>query len=283
VYVVLIGALVGLGLALIPKLASEATSLVTKLPNMVMNGSLAKLPIPAWAAPVREQIVDALRKQASGLEAQVVPFIQKAGSQIVSGVGTLVPIILIPILAFFFLKDASSLKAATLQAVHGRKRETLETILDDVHGVLQNYLKAMVILAAASFTAWMIFLNVLGEPYALLLAGTAGVLEFIPVVGPAAALVAILLVSGISGSGGLVWILVFWGLYRIFQDYVLNPFLMSSGVEVHPLLVLFGVLAGDKLGGVAGMFFSVPAIAILRVVVNNLSKEASERDLRLAD
>jgi predicted PurR-regulated permease PerM len=95
------------------------------------------------------------------------------------------------------------------------------------------------------------------------------------------ALVTILLVSGATGVGGILWIIVFWVLYRVFQDYVLNPFLMSSGVEVHPILVLFGVLAGEKLGGIAGMFFSVPIIAILKVVLSNLSRHPAEREQSL--
>jgi predicted PurR-regulated permease PerM len=61
-------------------------------------------------------------------------------------------------------------------------------------------------------------------------------------------------------------------VYRIFQDYVLNPYLMSAGVEIHPLLVLFGVLAGEEIAGVPGMFFSVPLIAALRVILVRLSK-----------
>jgi predicted PurR-regulated permease PerM len=53
----------------------------------------------------------------------------------------------------------------------------------------------------------------------------------------------------------------------MFQDYVLQPYLMSSGVELHPLLVLFGALAGESLGGLWGMFLSVPVLAILRIVI----------------
>jgi predicted PurR-regulated permease PerM len=117
-----------------------------------------------------------------------------------------------------------------------------------------------------SFTAWLIFLSLMRYPYDLLLAGVAGLLEFIPVFGPASALVIMLIVCGVSGSGGLLWIVVFWGCYRVFQDYVLNPYLMSAGVELHPLLVLFGVLAGNSLAGIPGMFFSIPAIAILKVI-----------------
>jgi predicted PurR-regulated permease PerM len=148
----------------------------------------------------------------------------------------------------------------------GHDRTTVELILDDVHVLLKSYIRALVLLALASFTAWVIFLGLMRSPYGLLLAGVAGVLEFIPVFGPAAALVIILIVSAVSGAGGLLWILLFWGCYRVFQDYVLNPYLMSAEVELHPLLVLFGVLAGNSLAGIPGMFFSIPAIAILKVI-----------------
>jgi predicted PurR-regulated permease PerM len=284
VYVILLGAIVGLGFALIPRLAQEATSLFTRLPAMLMSGGWATLPLPSWAAPVRGQIMDAVKNWAAGLEKSAVPFIQEAGSQILSGVSSLVPMILVPILAFFFLKDAREIRRALLNMVHGPSRNTLTQILEDVHVMLQSYIKSLIILAAASFVAWMIFLNILGEPYALLLAGLAGTLEFIPVIGPAAALVIILVVSSATGgAGGLAWIVGFWVLYRVFQDYVLNPFLMSAGVEIHPILVLFGVLAGDKLGGIPGMFFSVPILAILKVILTNLSRASTERELSMVD
>jgi predicted PurR-regulated permease PerM len=278
VYVVLLGVMIGLGFALIPRLASEATSLLERLPALIMSGSWATLPLPAWAAPVRGQIMDTLKNQAAGLQAHVVPFIQEAGSQILSGVSSLVPIILVPILAFFFLKDARTIKASLLGMARGSARMTLATIINDIHRVLQSYMKALVILAAASFLAWLVVLNILGEPYALLLAGIAGILEFVPVIGPVGALVIIVVVCTTAGTGGVVWVMVFWVLNRVFQDYVLNPFLMSSGVEIHPVLVLFGVLAGDQLGGIPGMFYSVPALAILKVVLNTLSQSVPERE-----
>lgn len=277
VYVLLIGALVGMGFALIPRLASEATSLATRLPALLASGKFATLPLPSWAEPAREQVMEAMRREAANLQSSVVPFIQKLSTEILSGVGYLLPVILVPILTFFFLKDAREIRSTLLSAFDGRQRTTAERILNDIHGVLRNYMRTLVILAVASFAAWAIFLSLMGEQYELLLAGTAGALEFLPVVGPAAALVIILLVCGIAGTGGLLWILAFWALYRVFQDYVLNPYLMSSGVELHPLLVLFGVLAGEKIGGIPGMFFSVPALAIARVVLMHLRAASAEK------
>ncbi len=70
---------------------------------------------------------------------------------------------------------------------------------------------------------------------------------------------------------------MFWVLSRLFQDYVVSPLLMGAGVKLNPLLVLFGVLAGEQIGGVAGMFFSVPVIATLRVVYVRLARAPVNR------
>ncbi|MGD1096876.1 MAG: AI-2E family transporter [Bryobacteraceae bacterium] len=78
--------------------------------------------------------------------------------------------------------------------------------------------------------------------------------------------------AAFTGYPHLLWIVIFLVVYRIFQDYVLSPYLMSSGVEIHPMLVLFGVLAGEQLAGIPGMFFSVPIMAALRVIYVRLRK-----------
>jgi predicted PurR-regulated permease PerM len=71
----------------------------------------------------------------------------------------------------------------------------------------------------------------------------------------------------------LLWILIFLIVYRLFQDYVLSPYLLSSSIEIHPLLVLFGVLAGEQVAGIPGMFFSVPVIAALRIIVVRMRRQ----------
>jgi predicted PurR-regulated permease PerM len=280
VYIILIGGLIGIGFVIVPKIAGEATSLATSLPGKFSNTTLAAVPLPSWLEPVRVDIVTTLHREAANIGAKLVPLIQEAGTRILSGVGYILPIILIPILAFFFLKDGQAIRRALLGTVEEKHdRGTIEDILDDVHGVLKNYIRALVILSIASFCAFACFLSIMRYPYELLLAGIAGLLEFIPVIGPFVGLLVMLIVIGVGGNGGLIWILVFWGCYRVFQDYMLNPYLMSAGVELHPLLVLFGVLAGEKIGGIPGMFFSVPVIAILRVVYSRLRTSYERRPL----
>jgi predicted PurR-regulated permease PerM len=107
--------------------------------------------------------------------------------------------------------------------------------------------------------------------------GVAMFLEFIPMIGPLTAAVAILVVTAISG-GHLLLVVGFLVAYRLFQDYVLSPHLMGQGVELHPLIVLFGVFAGAEVAGVAGSFLSVPVLALLRVLYLHVrrSKLASQ-------
>ncbi|MEO8028388.1 MAG: AI-2E family transporter, partial [Bryobacteraceae bacterium] len=149
----------------------------------------------------------------------------------------------------------------------GRKASLLSDIFDDLHDLLAQYIRALVLLALATLAFYTLFLQVVGVSYPVLLAGIAAILEIIPVVGPLTASGVILLVAGFNGFPHLLWIVVFLVVYRIFQDYVLNPYLMSSGVDVPPLLVLFGVLAGEQVAGIPGMFFSVPVIAALRILL----------------
>jgi predicted PurR-regulated permease PerM len=271
VYILLIGAIVGIGFALVPHMIDEATNLAIKLPGMFSGGMLARIPIPHWLQPERDQLLGVLQREAKTLESRLVPLLQAMGSKILSGVTFVLPIILVPILAFFFLKDGNAIRCALLGTVdEADRRGALDQILDDIHHVLKNYIRALVLLSITSFCAFALFLGLMRYPYEILLAGIAGALEFIPVIGPAAGLLIMLIVVAAAGSGGLLWIVIFWGCYRVFQDYILNPYLMSSGVELHPLLVLFGVLAGEKIGGIPGMFFSVPVLAIVRVVYNHL-------------
>ncbi|HEX4749001.1 MAG TPA: AI-2E family transporter [Bryobacteraceae bacterium] len=280
VYCMLIGLLVLLGFKLIPVAVGQATNLLTHLPSLVSGGGIAKLHLPTWLEPVRAEVIDVMDQAATGLQSKAVPFLQKAGTTILTGLGNLLPIILVPIFAFFFLKDARAMRDALLSTTEdGHDRTTLSNILADIHEVLRSYMRTLVLLAISAFIAWSIFLSAMRYPYELLLAAIAAILEFIPVVGPAVALVIMSLVVLVTGTGGLLWIVIFWASFRLVQDYVINPYLMSSGVEMHPLLVLFGVLAGEKIGGIAGMFFSVPTMAILRAVYGRLREKHTRRQL----
>jgi predicted PurR-regulated permease PerM len=116
-----------------------------------------------------------------------------------------------------------------------------------------------------------LFFSIMGVPFSLLLAALGGLLEFIPTLGPLTAGVLIVIVGAVSGANVLV-VIVILVAYRIIQDYVLSPHLMGRGVQLHPLLMLFGVFAGAEIAGIPGTFLSVPVLALARIVYVRIRK-----------
>ncbi len=274
VYLALLGAIVALAFTLGSRLADEANSLAMRLPALVQNPTwMQRIPLPAWLEPERASIVQTLQNQLSSGGEEILPYIKGLGGQLVSGAKYALYLILIPILAFFFLKDGAKIRDEFVDAlVEERRRPVVDNILEDINLLLGEYIRALVLLSVASFTTSSIFLAFTGAPYGVLLAGAAGLGEFVPVVGPAAAGLIIVLVTSLSGYSHVFLYLLFWVLNRLFQDYALSPYLMSKGVQLNPMLVLFGVLAGDQIAGVLGMFLSVPVLAILRVLFVRLRR-----------
>jgi predicted PurR-regulated permease PerM len=256
------------------RIGEQAASLASRLLDALRQPDpLSQLPIPAWLESERPRLTLLIKERLSDLQEHVLPILSSAGLQILSGIENLLNTVLITILSFFFLKDGPAIRKTIIESFSRANQTVVNEIFTDLHFLLAQYIRALVLLSLSTFAFYTGFLSLVSVSYAILLAGIAAILEFIPVVGPLTASAVVLLVAAFTGYPHLLWIVIFLVIYRIFQDYVLSPYLMSSGVEVDPLLVLFGVLAGEQIAGVPGMFFSVPAIAALRVFYIRLRRQ----------
>jgi predicted PurR-regulated permease PerM len=234
---------------------------------------IEQLPLPGWLEPVRSRIEQTLQDELNSGGKDVLPYVKSLGGQLLSGMRYVVYVVLVPILAFFFLKDGRGIQQEFVNGVVDESRRPIvEDILRDIDRLLGEYIRALVLLSISSFAVNILFFAITGAPYAVLLSVLSAVGEFLPVVGPTGAGILVLLVGGLAGYSHLLMYLVFWILFRMFQDYVLSPYLMGRGVKLNPVLVLFGVLAGEQIAGVLGMFFSVPVIATLRVLFVRLRR-----------
>ena len=268
VYLVVLAALGGVGAAVVPRLTAEAESLALKLPEMskgIQSGEIVGtlLRRRGWEWRQIGEIETLVRTHMG----DIISYAQAATAALLKSLAGAWVIVLIPVFAFFILKDAEGFTAATLSRLrHRRDRGTGWAIADDLHLLLGQYVRAQLLLALITFVGWSAVLLAAGVPYALVLAGIGGALEFIPVVGP---LTAGVLAIGVSLFGGYAhpWLLAgFVLLWRGIQDYVCVPLIMGRGIEIHPALVIAGVLAGGEIAGVAGMFLSVPIIAAVQIV-----------------
>jgi predicted PurR-regulated permease PerM len=174
--------------------------------------------------------------------------------------------VLIPILAFFLLKDADSFRQSALQMLpRGRLRWRGDELFQDVNSTLAAYIRAQLIACLLIGVICTVGFVLLGVPYALVLGLVAGVFEFIPLAGPLAVAVIAVTLASFHSSGAAVGVLAFLVVLRIAQDYVIYPRIIGSGIHLHPLAVILAILAGAELAGVTGIFLAIPIIAIVSV------------------
>ena len=176
-------------------------------------------------------------------------------------------LVLIPILAFFLLKDAEGFRrSALLMLPRGRWRWRGDEFFQDINSTLAAYIRAQLMACLLIGIICSLGFTVLRLPGALVLGVLAGVFEFVPLAGPLAiALLAALLALFQAGPFNAFLVLLFLGVLRILQDYVIYPRLIGQGIHLHPLAVIFAILAGEKLAGVAGIFLAIPVVAIITV------------------
>jgi predicted PurR-regulated permease PerM len=278
-YVIFLGVAAFLFSQIGSTVAVQAKAFQQELPNRIAEFEKPNAKLPEAVNNFKAQLVERIREQLSEGAGELVTSVAHAGVTFLTVAGSLVHVVIVPILAFFFLKEGRAIRDSALAMVDdGPRRTLLDDVLADVHLLLAHYMRALVVLSVATFTAYSIAFAIMGVPYSVLLAAVAAVLEFIPLIGPLSSGSVIVLVAAMSHSHAL-GILIFLLVYRVFQDYVLQPHLMGQGVEVHPLLVIFGVFAGAEVAGVAGTFLSVPIIALVRILFIRIRKPRAVEQL----
>lgn len=189
-------------------------------------------------------------------------------------------LILVPILSFFFLKDAQMFKLALLRMVPvGDWRSRVDSVVADINNTLNAYAKAQLISCLLMAVVCTIGFYIIGNDYALLLGILAGVLELIPLLGPLTIGVFATSVSGFESGWLALVTALFLMLLRIIQDYYIYPRIIREGIHLHPLAVILSVLAGEQVAGIPGVFIAIPLVALLTVLYKHLLEHTSSSGL----
>ncbi len=172
----------------------------------------------------------------------------------------------VPILAVFILQDGRHIADAIVQASERwGDRTVVKRILGQVDTMLGEYMRAQLALAGLSFAFYSVSMLVLKFPDAIALAVVGGALEFLPTVGWVASAVTIL-TAGFLTHAHWIWMAGLLVAWRLVQDYVNSPRIMRKNLELRPLTVVFALMVGGQVGGIAGVYLSVPTVAVLRIV-----------------
>jgi predicted PurR-regulated permease PerM len=251
-----------------PNIGRETQKLSESLPSLLEKVSSGQL---AEEIGVEHHLSATTSRQMSKFLAShrddLLHLAQKIGLRVAELAQDSWLLILVPILAAFFLKDAQGFSQLALSVVHTKpQREFMQGVISDMNQMLADFIRAQLTLAALTWVAYTSVLGIMQVPYALMLGTAGGILEFIPVVGPLVAAALILSVALLMSYHHWLIVLIFLIGWRMIQDYVVSPRVMGRSMELHPLAAIFGVLAGGEIAGVLGVYLSIPVMASLRIV-----------------
>jgi predicted PurR-regulated permease PerM len=263
-YLALIVLTVLLSHGLFPQFRKNAGQLLAAVPTLtdrVSSGEIANNVGKnlGWADEQADQIRLFLQRHRGNVERGAATIEQSAPA-------ALAGFVVIPILAIFFLSDGENLADQVIHLVSTKENHAaVRSLADDLHLMLQRYIRAKVILGGLSLLYCSLAMLLLGFPNAIVLGVLAGILEFIPVAGWMTAAVIIVTAGALSHSHW-IWMLVLLVVWRILMDYGIAPRVMGHELEIHPLLAIFTLMVGGAVGGIVGIYLSVPLVAALRVI-----------------
>lgn len=199
-------------------------------------------------------------------------FIQKIPQHIFNFLPMILYIVVIPFATFFFLLDAQRIKKKIIGFVPNRYFEMSLNIIHSLHrqfGMLLRgmFISAVIISLLATAGLWII-----GLEYPLLVGLFSGLANLIPYFGPVAGTIAACLVAIVTGSPPVffLYILLVFLTVNLIDNVLVQPMVLARAANLHPLIVIFLVLAGSKIGGILGMLLAVPLVSLIRVVINIL-------------
>jgi predicted PurR-regulated permease PerM len=274
-------AVLGVAISLVaPRLVEQAKEFGANLPTLgagiqrtanELSRRFERLRLP-------EDVQARLNEQALGVGERITTAV---GNSVLNAATYLPWLIIIPILSFFFLKDANTIRIGVLRVFPaGRWRLRAENVMQDVNTTLAAYTRAQLISCVLIGTVCIIGFYLIGLKYALFLGILAGIFEFVPLIGPLVLAIIAITTAGFSENPwSALYVAIFLIVLRIVHDYVTYPRIVRGGLHLHPLAIVLSVLAGEQVAGIAGVFLAIPLVAIGTVIYRHVLEHQGSKGL----
>ncbi|MDZ7266042.1 MAG: AI-2E family transporter [candidate division KSB1 bacterium] len=175
-------------------------------------------------------------------------------------------LIIVPFLTFFILKDSRSLQNAIVQRIPNRYFEMSLSLFHKASQQLGRYIRGVLLDGAIVGLLVMIALSLLDLRYAVFIGMLAGMANLIPYLGPVLGGIPAIAVSVIDRGNfsGVPAVLLAFAVVKIIDDFLIQPYVVSKSVALHPVVVILAIYVGGNLAGILGMIVAVPVVAIIK-------------------
>ena len=276
-------------LIVLPLFYKEAAQLSAQIPGLADTLKTRVIPwvndklgvaVSLDAASFRQFVTDNL-SDASAVAKRVFSSVGVGGMALI---GFLVNLVLIPVVLFYVLRDWPSIvrgvDAMVPRAMHG----TVTTIVKEIDAVLSEFLRGQMLVMLALALYYCIALRIAGLQFWLPVGLVTGLLVFVPYVGFGLGLSLGMLaaLTQFSSAGPILGVAAVFALGQVLEGFILTPTLVGDRIGLHPLAVIFALMAFGQLFGFVGVLLALPASAALLVALRTLRRELSADDAPVA-
>ena len=263
---------------LIPAIVRQAVGVPEQLQNLAgwFNTRLApwaqrRLDVDLSGIDVAS-LLDTARAHMQDIGAVLPKVFVGVGKSSAAVLGLLANLLLLPVITFYFLRDWDVLMAR-LQALLPRPIEpTVSQLARESDQVLGSFLRGQLSVMVVLGTLYALGLTAAGVQFGLLIGFIAGLLSFVPYLGPAIGIAAGVISALVSP--GDPWINValvaaVFGIGQVIESFFLTPWLVGDKIGLHPVAVIFAVMAGGQLFGFFGVLLALPVAAVVMVLLRH--------------
>jgi len=277
-FVLLVGlALLALFVVLIPLIRAEVALAVQRLPDLVNTLTEQAAPWVETHFGIRLAFdIDTIREFVS----ENMQSAQELSLKVLSGVTTggrilvslLINLALIPVVMFYVLRDWNMLIARIDGLIPPRWQAKTRTMAREIDDVLGEFLHGQLLVMVVLAIYYAIALKLAGLDRGLSIGVLTGLLVFIPYVGFGLGLILGIIAALLQWNGwpGFIAVLSVYGIGQLLENYVLIPYLVGDRIGLHPLAVIFALLAFGQLFGFAGVLLALPVSAALLVGLRHM-------------
>ncbi len=274
IYLGILGVLAGLFVLVIPALVDQGGALVRGLPQVYTSlvASLETNPNEAIRTlPQRLPTGDQIASQLQGVSSVVVTGALGIGMGVLA---LLTQMLSIVVLSIYLTLDQSRLERFWLSLAPADRRPELLAIWREIESRLGGYVRGELLLMTSIGVLASLGYLVIGLPYPLALGALAGLVEFVPMVGPTLGAIPAILVALSISPQAVILVVVYSIVIQGTENNILVPRLMGRSVGVSPIMVILAVFAFTSLLGITGAFLAIPLAAIVQVLMDHLVAHA---------
>ena len=284
--VLTMGALiVGLVLVVLPLVSHEISQIATKMPELIARAQTEWLPwvnirlgtTIAFDLTQLKSLVQDHAGAVGDISAQLAGSLKLGGQMLL---GVLVNAILLPVVMFYLLRDWPTLINGIDHLVPRTARQMLRNLAREIDAVLSEFLRGQGLVMLALATYYCVALKMAGLQFWLPVGLVTGLLVFIPYIGFGMGFLLGMLaaLTQFSTPGPIIAVAVMFGVGQILEGFVLTPYLVGDRIGLHPLAVIFALMAFGQLFGFVGVLLALPASAALLVALRVMRRSLVENE-----